>query len=347
MIKICCLHKNVSDIPSMLRFLLLDPSLAGELVWDEEAPDILIASEWIYYKSALFRKFRDLYGKSGIKVSFIGEAIEPDFNVFDYCVGFSDSFKDNPAFLRLPSPYHMFSEFLKEKENPIKTPAQARAELERKSGFCSFLYSNPKANPVRDQLFYEISAYKKVDSLGRHLNNVSTPGTGYIGHKGEGVLIKANYKFSISSENSCFRGYTSEKLLTSLEAHSLPIYWGNPNVADDINPECFIDAGKMSGMDELISVIERFDNDDALWCEMVSKPWMTPSQESAHKIRTEAFLQGMRRLLTGELPPIMARGYHVDMYRDHFLSGEFFLDSRKEKLRNRLSQLSLSRHPQG
>jgi len=312
---------------------MLDTSVGESLVWDEEAPDILFASEWIYYRSDIFRKFRRLYDKSGLKVAFWGEALEPDYNLFDYCVGFSDSLEADPGFIRLPSPFDMFNAFVGKKVNPLAGPEEARAELARKTGFCSFLYSNPMANPMRDKLFHKISKYKRVDSLGLHLNNVSTPGTGFSGHRNECVPIKASYKFSISSENSDFRGYTSEKLLTSLEAHSVPVYWGNPHVEDDINPECFIDFGKMSGFEELISTIKRIDEDDDLWSDIVSKPWLTPSQEKAHIERTARYKSRMLDLLTGSLPGRMAQGYHSYLYRERFLSGNFPFDSRKDRIK--------------
>jgi len=333
MVKVCFLHKNVRDISSMLRYLMLDSSIETSLVWDEETPDILFASEWIYYRSDIFRKFRRLYDKAGLKVAFWGEALEPDFNLFDYCVGFDDGLENDPGFIRLPSPFDMFKAFVGKRVNPITDLESAKAELVKKTGFCSFLYSNPMANPMRDKLFHEISKYKRVDSLGRHLNNVSTPGTGFSGHRDECVPIKAPYKFSISSENSDFRGYTSEKVLTSLEAHSIPIYWGNPNISDDINPECFIDFGKMSGFEELISTIRRIDEDDDMWLEIVSRPWLTPSQEVAHKERTDKYVTKMLDILSGNVSTRLAQGFHSYLYRDRFFSGRFPFDTRKDRIK--------------
>ena len=313
---------------------MLPPEAADNLVWDEETPDILFVTELVFYNSTLFRRFRHLYDKSGLRVAFLGEAIEPDFNLFDYAIGFSDDKAGDPGFIRLPSPFDMFSGFVSKMANPISTVPEARQELANKSGFCSFLYSNPMANPMRDRLFHELSKYKRVDSLGKHLNNVSVPGTGYGGHRADCVPIKAAYKFSIASENSDFRGYTSEKLLTSLEAHTVPVYWGNPNVEDDVNPECFINFGKMSGFEELLSEIERIDKDDDLWCEMVSKPWLTPAQEAAHKKRTGDYKARMAELLSGKLPSRAPQGYHAYLYREHFLTGRFPFDSWKERLKN-------------
>ena len=50
------------------------------------------------------------------------------------------------------------------------------------------------------------------------------------------VEQKSYYKFTIAAENAAFPGYTSEKLMTSFQAHSIPIYWGNRDVVDEFNP---------------------------------------------------------------------------------------------------------------
>ena len=326
MVKICFIHRAVHDLESFLRIARLDENLSGSLVWDEEKPDILIASEWIYYQSDCFRKFKKLYRRSGIKVAYLGEALEPDFNIFDYCIGFNNRLGLNDGFIRLPSPYDKFSDFVDTRVNSISKPEDALLELKSKSGFCNFLYSNPHAHPMRDSLFYEISKYKRVDSLGKHLNNVATPGTGYGGHSHDCVPIKSAYKFSIAAENACFRGYTTEKILTSLEAHTVPVYWGNPDIEDDINPECFINVSKLSGTDELIDLIRRVDNNDSLWCDYVSKPWLTQKQANEHKLRTERYREQMSQLLAGALPGRLGDGYHLDLYREHFFTGGYHYD---------------------
>lgn len=336
--KILMLHPRASDVKSFLKLTMLPETLAENLEWNDDAPDILFCSEWIYYKSKYFRKFKKLYGKPGLKVQFLGEAIHPDFNLFDYSVGFGDEFNDDSRFIRLPSPWDMFSGFVSVRKNAITTIEEARAELSRKSGFCDFLYSNPQANPMRDRMFREISKYKRVDSLGRHLNNVEVPGTGYSGHSKECAPKKAPFKFSIAAENSDYRGYTSEKLLTSLEAHTVPVYWGNPDVEDDINPSCFVNAGKFDGFPSLLEEIERLDKDDEAWERMVSEPWMTMEQEARSEARTKNYLHLMTDLLKGNMPPKVPQGYHVYLYRERFFDGSFPFDSLKDRVKNMFSE---------
>jgi len=326
--KICFLHPMVNDIPSFLKFTYLKGKVdPGSLEWDDAEPDVLFASEWIYYKEAFYRKFCNLYGKAWLKVAYFGEALEVDWNIFDYGIGFSDMLESFPRFIRLLSPTDMYTGFIPRGQNEISGPDEAVSLLKGKTGFCNFLYSNAKAHPMRDRLFYEISKYKRVDSLGKHLNNVGIPGTGYgNGHAIECVALKSPYKFSISSENAVFSGYTSEKCFTSLLAHTVPVYWGNPNIRDDVNPSAFINVGDFESLDAAMERIKEVDSDDSLWAGMVCSPWRTPLQEAAHVRRTEDYYSGMLALLSGKLTEAVPCGFHPGMYKDYFLRGRFPMD---------------------
>jgi len=320
--KVFLIHPYVKDLPSMLSFLRL-PSCPQGLEWSEEEPDILIATEWIYYKKKLFKRFRELYPKAGLRIGYMQEALELDFNIFDYGVGYSDAFKGNDRFLRLLSPLDIFVNFIDSKENTIVSKEQALEELSRKKGFCSFLYSNANANPMRDRIFYALSEYKKVDSMGKHLNNVGVPGTGFGGHSADCKLLKADYKFGISAENTDFEGGTTEKIFTTLLAHSVPVYWGNPHITDDVNPACFINAADYPDLDALVAKVKEVDADDELWAEMVSAPWFTPEQQRAHVERTALYVEGMNKIISGTMPRRVAEGYHTGLYRKRFFEGNY------------------------
>ena len=105
-------------------------------------------------------------------------------------------------------------------------------------GFCSFLYSNEKARE-RIDFFHRLSEVGRVDSGGKVLNN--------IGYRVEDKLkFYGKYKFSIAFENSQFPGYTTEKILHAFMANTVPIYWGNPLVGNDFNPDSFINCHALS-----------------------------------------------------------------------------------------------------
>lgn len=329
MTSIYFIHPWVHDVPSFLKQAHLNKELSERLVWNAEAPDILFASEWIYYKRKAQRQFKKLWPKAKIRIMYCGEAIEPDMNLFDYGIGFSNKFQYGDRFIRILSPLDMFDMFINRKVNDITTVEQAKECLRQKKGFCNFLYSNPHAHHRRDQLFYDISTYKRVDSLGRHLNNVGKLGTGFVGHAGETKDIKSLYKFSIACENAEFDGYTSEKVYTSLCAHTIPIYWGNKDFAEDLNPKAVISVRDFKTTKDLLDYIEYVDTHDDAWIEKIMQPWMSKEQLEHHRLRTEHYLKFFDWIFDGtdiNQKKRLAEGTHEDNYRKRIIMSYFPLE---------------------
>lgn len=295
-IRIYVPHTWVDNVQTLLEFLNIECLKDDyDFVWDESTPDYIICTDQIYSKKKIFGKFKKLYKSSAINIFYASEAITPDFNIFDYAIGWDVNLQFGDRYCLLP-PAHIYpgKKFVRNIENPITTFEQAKKELSAKTGFCSFLYSNWVAHPMRDQLFYGISKYKRVDSLGKHLNNVNKKGTGYVGHRSECIDIKRPYKFSIASENATFSGYTSEKILTSFDAHSIPIYWGDPDIEKYYNGLAFINAMKYGNIHELTEKIKEIDENDNLWCEMIMQPWQTPEQITLSKKRYKDYVDFYR-----------------------------------------------------
>ena len=92
----------------------------------------------------------------------------------------------------------------------------------------------------------KLSKYKRVDSGGRHLNNIGGP----VDDKLE---FQKDYKFSIAFENSAFPGYLTEKLPEAVIAQTLPIYWGDKLVHRDFNTARFLNYPDF-GSDDVRSV---------------------------------------------------------------------------------------------
>ena len=81
---------------------------------------------------------------------------------------------------------------------------------------------------------------------GKVLNN--------IGKKVENKIeFLSNYKFSISMENSNGDGYVSEKIVESLIAGTIPIYYGDYMIDEYINPKAYI---LIKGQKDELSKIE-------------------------------------------------------------------------------------------
>jgi hypothetical protein len=155
------------------------------------------------------------------RILFTSENLRPDFNICDYALGFDRlSFGDR---------YYRFPIYLFERQEELHgIGKRTLAPGIRK--FCNFIYSNPGAGPERDEFFHMLSRYKPVDSAGRHLNN-----TGF--RVKDKASFQRGYKFSIAFENSSTPGYSTEKIIDAYCALTVPIYWGDPEIARDFNPE--------------------------------------------------------------------------------------------------------------
>ena len=314
--KIYFVHNWVHDIPSFLQYIDLNLEPGIKLLWDESCPEILYATDNIYTSRKCNDDFRKLYNKAKIIVYFGSEASFVDFNLFDYGVGFDNTIKSE-RYIQLPVERFFKKMF---KEEPISSDELSL--LESGGGkFCNFMYSNPNAHPVRDQLFYAISKYKRVDSLGSHLNNTGLGGTGFVGHYDDMVNLKRGYRFSIACENSKFPGYTSEKIYTSLNARTVPIYWGNPDIELEINPQCFINCMKLGNMENVVNEIKRIDNDRELWLQMVKCPWHTPEQTKYLAERSAHYDAFFNKILSYPIDTLKQRriGTYQHYYRTWFL----------------------------
>lgn len=289
-IKVSVLYPWGQTSEEFIKLLdIADLPIAERIVVDNENPDYLLASDKIYSVKEYEAPFRKLIenqkDSSPIRIAFFREALAPDLNIFDYAVCWNWNLSYGDRVARIP-PHYLIG------DNYTVMPAvtndftydEARKSLQQgKKRFCNFLYTNQYAHPIRDKIFYEISNYKKVDSLGAHLNNIGTliGGGRRVDNWGEmSIRIKSNYKFTIACENCSYDGYVSEKLLTSFNAHTVPIYWGNPYIAEEYNPEAFINVRDYDSLDSLVKRIKEIDENDDLWAHIVSQPWQTEEQKN-------------------------------------------------------------------
>ena len=213
-----------------------------EIVKPFENPDLLIYSIF-GYENLLYHDCVRLY--------YTGENDVPDFNLCDYAISFHP-IDFNERHLRLPL-YASWPSF------ELLRSGKRMVEPQEQRGFCSFVVSNNFcADPLRNEIFEELSKYKFVASGGRHANNIG----GAVENKLE---FLNRYKFNIAFENSKVDGYTTEKIFDALSAKTVPIYWGNLHVSLDVNPESFINVSDFSSLDEAIEFIKRVDSDDNLY----------------------------------------------------------------------------------
>lgn len=242
-----------------------------------DKPDFLIYSCF----GSDHRKWNDC-----VKVFFTNEAVSPNFSECDYAIAFDD-ITFGERYMRKPV-------WFPDNTNCPKECDITRDEaLNRK--FCNFIYSNDKdgnAAKMRKDFAEALMKYKHIDCPGKVLNNMQDAIEPRDGNWQQGKIdFIRNYKFTIAFENSDYEGYTTEKMLDPLSAHSIPIYWGNPKVTKDFNENAFINCnGYENNFEKIIEKIIEIDNNDDLYMEMLNAKPMSDEYDDSEIYRLEEFV---------------------------------------------------------
>lgn len=219
-----------------------------------------------------------------IRIFLTGENERPNFNHADYALT-HDYIDDTARHLRFPELRHwIYPDILK--------PRNFKHLSKDKTKFCNFMYSNPNAKE-RILFFKALSKYKKVDSVGKVLNNM---GNTFIENKMDFIN---NYKFTIAFENSTYPGYSTEKLIQPLLQGSIPIYWGDTEIECDINPDCFINVHNFKSYEDVVDRITDIDKDDVLWEKYIKAPIFRNNVIPEH-FKEEKFISFFREIFTSK-----------------------------------------------
>lgn len=237
-----------------------------------------------------------------IRVLFAAELRGANFDFFDFVIGWEDDII-SPRYLRLPPTFRESWFF----ENCA--PNQARF-MDQEREFCNFIYSNSRAHPFRDQFFHALNHAKSVDSLGGHLNNRRIPDR--IRDLGqpwglEKISIQENYDFSIAIENGCYSGYSTEKIITACLAGSIPVYWGNPSVGKDFNPQRFISLHDFDTIDEAVRFILELSADRDRMNFIKAQPLFNQEQERRNKAFKQELSSFLDRIAQASLSSTLCR----------------------------------------
>ena len=197
-----------------------------------------------------------------IRIFYSGEEIVPDFNLFDYAIGFDDiHFGDR--YYRYPLCFWGDHSYWKYDQLSI---SEAKELLSKKDIFCNLIYNEDSIDGFRQKLFEALNKYKHVGSFGRFLNNVNGNGISYS----EKLRILKCSKFTIAVEGCNYPGIATEKITQPFEEHSIPIFYGNPDIIKDFNQDSFINCHDYSSIDDVVKRIIEIDNDDDLYLDMLT-----------------------------------------------------------------------------
>lgn len=202
-----------------------------------------------------------------VRVLYTGENQVPDFNLFDYAIGF-EYLDYGDRYLRFPL-FALREIYGNDEEAMMHKHENVIERLKNKTDFCSFVVSkgNGYVASEREDIFHKLSEYKKVNSGGRYLNNIGEPDG--VADK---LLFQTKHKFAIAFENSSHDGYCTEKLMQAFAAGTIPIYWGDPKVKEDFNEAAFINATDYASFDEVVARVKELDNNDEEYLNMLSTP---------------------------------------------------------------------------
>ncbi|HEX3718530.1 MAG TPA: glycosyltransferase family 10 [Verrucomicrobiae bacterium] len=254
-----------------------------------DQPDFLIYSDGATHLHRL---------QNCVRIYFSTESFLPDFRQCDYA--FTSRYVDDPRHFRLP--YYVLTAAA---ALLIKRDGDPPALCASRPKFCAFVVSNvhSKKTKKRIDFFHRLSKYKKVDSAGTALNNV-----GSVLPRGplSKLTFLKEYKFNIAFENAAIPGYTTEKLIEPMLVRCLPIYWGNPRVAEEFNPKSFLNYPDFPNEDALIEKIIELDRDDAKYMEYQRQPYFHNNTPNPCFDRNR-LLDHFERIFTTKIRPVSAR----------------------------------------
>lgn len=189
----------------------------------------------------------------GPKIQITAENDRPDFTDADFAIGY-DRLQDD-RYLRFP-----FWAWRGTAPWLLKSSAERVPEPGAK--FCAFVYSNPRPEK-RKELFAALHKRRFVESPGSVLHNTDaeiTERTDSDWRDGKIDYLR-QFQFVIAAENGRHRGYVTEKIVDVFEAGAIPIYWGDPTVKRDFNPESFVNADDFATWDELAEHVVALSED--------------------------------------------------------------------------------------
>lgn len=255
------------------------------VIEDYENYDYFFCDDTLYYDVKNMYEILNIPNNK-VKIMIALEAVFPDLNLFDYAITFCNHFSCYDRVLHIPYLEYLSCIGYKYILDRIDEPKI----YEKKNKFCNFIYGNSNGHIMREKLFFAISKYKRVDSLGKFLNNTKIKNTRKDKNWLEiSIDLKQDYRFSIACENAIFPGYTSEKLLTSFLAGTIPVYWGNDAVSEEFNEASFINANKYSSLEEIVHVIKEIDEDEDKYKTMLFAPARTNEQINKFYVHREDF----------------------------------------------------------
>lgn len=214
-----------------------------------------------------------------IRIGYFSENMQPDMSVCEWAFGIPlEKDINHPNYKRIQ--WHGL-----DPQTLVKPDGyDAEAIYAGKKHFCNFLYSHKI--PYREEFVKQLSKYKKVDAPGLSMNNMNSIDTLYKGNFWERKRqFLGEYKFTIAFENYVYPGYQTEKLYDAMQANSIPIYCGDPDVGTIFNTDSFINATDYisTGNTTMVKWLEKNSQQDFI--DMRPAFYTTPANRIKRKLK--------------------------------------------------------------
>lgn len=215
------------------------------------------APEYVFYSN--YGRATEVFKYDCVRIYWQGEYVTPDFNVCDYALSQEHMTFEDRHFRLLPYTWLLPKEIINQAINKTNFSLD---DLQSKDKFCAFVHANPIA-PERNQMKELLSRYREVSSGGKYANNI-----GYY------VKDKRRFfkecKFALVFENTF--GYDSDRLIDTFASGTIPIYWGNPRIAEEFNTKAFVNVHDYNNFEEVVERVKEIDTDDELYLSMMKEP---------------------------------------------------------------------------
>ena len=222
------------------------------LIFDKDNPDYLI-----YNTFGTTQVQNEPRYDNCIKIGIYTENTIPDLNQCDYAMGHAHiNYLDR--YFTLP---FCFIRKLNETKGINYWEIRNKVLQNPRKKFCAAVISSSQVlfnDFFRLEFIDELNKYKIVDMGGIVRNNVG-------GRVKDKLEFLRQYKFSIAMENTEADGYSSEKIIDSFIAGTIPIYYGNYMIDEYFNPKALILIRGPQDMKQKIEYIKKIDNDDELY----------------------------------------------------------------------------------
>jgi len=147
---------------------------------------------------------------------------------------------------------------VRENYNKLNTPFNMKK-------FCLFISQN-NLNYNKQIVLNQLGKLGNIDFLHNLANKNLKLKTSPCFNSFELLKTFNQYKFVIAFENSKTQGYITEKIFNVFLANSIPIYDGDPNISDVINPSSFLQYD-----DRIIQKVQMLMNNEKLYNSIIEK----------------------------------------------------------------------------